>query len=143
MSGGVLFAADAELMRFCRAYMRCVESGGVRVGDLMLLDVLCRCAGPHTPVTLADRFGVSKPMIAARLAGLERDGFIVRVPSPEDKRSVYIMPTKKCVDVMGRVEQSMGAQRIAKKMGEKKFERFMSLVVLANRALGVGDESGA
>ena len=67
----------------------------IRPSQMVLLEILCAMPGPHTPVMLADSMHVSRPMIAAHLAALVDSGYVSRVASPDDGRSVIILPTKR------------------------------------------------
>ena len=125
---------DDELLSFCRVYLKKIAEADVRPGDMMLLRILCCGAGACTPATLATQMGVSKPMVTARLAVLMRAGYVVRVPSPVDGRSVYVLPTKKCIELM-KNNRVGPLEKISKKMGQKKFERFLELVSVANSVL--------
>ena len=61
---------------------------------MRILGILCGVPGVHTTVSLADMLRVSRPMVASHLVALQRAGYVTRVASPEDGRSVYILPTK-------------------------------------------------
>ena len=111
-----------------------MEKLPLRFGDIVLLHILCGRPGGHTPATLAADLGVSKPMITVRLNNLIRDGYVVRLPSPTDGRSVYVMPTKKATDVIAQIEQAPVLQKIKGKLGAKNFDKFLELINLANKA---------
>ena len=52
-------------------------------------------AGPHTPAALADAAGVTRATMTGLIDTLERDGYVRRVPDPDDRRmlSVRLTPT--------------------------------------------------
>ncbi len=120
---------------FCRACVRGMGEQSLRAGDIVLLNVLCTQPGVHTPATLAADLGVSKPMITARLNKLIHEGYAVRLPSPTDGRSVYIMPTKKSIDMIAQIEQASVLTKIKEKLGTKNFSKFLELISLANNAI--------
>ena len=128
---------ENEIALFCRTYMRLRPRLSMRHSEMVLLDILCVTPGPHTPVSLADMLCVSRPMVAAHLAALQSAGLITRIASPEDGRSVYILPTKSGKKLYS--EYHSAAQRIlselANKMGAKKFESFVKLIAMANKVL--------
>lgn len=126
---------DFDLFLFLHNCARSMENLPLRLGDVVLLNQLCRRAGGYTPVTLAAALGVSKPMITARLNNLVRDGYVVRMPSPTDGRSVYIVPTKKSVEVIMKIEQLPLLKKIKEKMGVKNFDKFLELINIANDAI--------
>ena len=124
-----------DLFLFCHKCVRSMEKLPLRLGDIVLLSLLCRRAGGHTPATLAMDLGVSKPMITARLNNLIQDGYVVRLPSPTDGRSVYVMPTKKSLDVIMKIEQLPLLKKMKERMGAKNFDRLLELINLASDAI--------
>jgi len=64
---------------------------GISHGRFMLLVVLDR--DPEQPLAaseLAEQAGVTKQTITSLLDGLEKDGYVTRVPHPQDRRSVMV-----------------------------------------------------
>lgn len=99
--------------------MRANSGMPIRHSQMLVLEILCTMPGPHTPMMLADL------------------GYVSRVVSPDDGRSVIILPTKK-----GRklyLEYLATNQRLlsdlSQKMGIKKFESLIKLISLANKYL--------
>jgi DNA-binding MarR family transcriptional regulator len=89
---------NAEIMRFCRVFMRNAgDDMSIRASQFAVLSIMCTTPGLHVPAILAETLHVSKAMISAHLAVLIEHGLVVRVPSPEDGRSVYVMPSKRGV----------------------------------------------
>ena len=129
--------AENEIALFCQAYMRARPRLPIRHSEMAVLDILCGVAGTHTPVSLSQALGVSRPMVASHLAALQRAGYVTRVASPEDGRSVYILPTKSGKKLYA--EYNSANQRIFAKltqqMGTKKFETFVKLIAMANKIL--------
>lgn len=126
-----------DVMNFCRNYMRGQPSLPIRQSQMSVLEILCNEPGPHTPVFIADKLGVSRPMVAAHLAALQDLGYVTRVASPDDGRSVYVLPTKSGKKIY---DEYVSANRkimldLSHKMGAKKFETFMDLISMANNAL--------
>ena len=91
--GGVM-NENMEMVRFCRGFLRGVSDLPIRPSEFAVLEILCAVPGAHTPASLAEKLGVSKPMLSAHLSSLIRRGVVLRVPSPEDGRSTYVVPTK-------------------------------------------------
>ncbi|MDE7141146.1 MAG: MarR family transcriptional regulator, partial [Treponemataceae bacterium] len=60
----------------------------VRPSEMGVLNIISETAGPHTPVMLAEMLKVSKPMITAHITSLEKNGYIIKSPSPQDKRAL-------------------------------------------------------
>ena len=129
--------AVCELDLFCRVYMRLRPGLPIRHSEMSVLEILCVTPGPHTPVSLAGALRVSRPMVAAHLNALQSVGLITRISSPEDGRSVYILPTKsgkKLFAEYHRANQRIVAE-LSQKMGAKKFETFVRLITTANKIL--------
>ena len=128
---------ENEIALFCQAYMRLRPLLPIRHSEMAVLDILCVTPGPHTPVSLADALRVSRPMVAAHLNALQTAGLITRVSSPEDGRSVYILPTKggkKLYTEYLRANQRVVAE-LSQKMGTKKFDTMVKLIAQANEIL--------
>ena len=123
-----------ELQKFCRAYMREFPDLPIRYGQFAVLEILCNGVRGMTPMQIADMLHVSRPMIAAHLGVLQADGFVVRVASPDDGRSVYILPTKQAQKLVDKTKQDLEKIHavLIQKMGQKKFETFVRLAYMAN-----------
>lgn len=129
---------DAEIMRFCRAFMRNVgDDMPIRASQFAVLNIMCTVPGPHVPAVLADRLHVSKAMISSHIAALMRCGLIVRVPSPEDGRSVYVMPSKRGRDLFNKISRkNVEKMNVLKsQMGAKKFDTLVRLITIANQII--------
>jgi DNA-binding MarR family transcriptional regulator len=55
--------------------------------------------GNPSPTELAQQLGLSKPSVSAVIDKLTTDGFLRKVPSPEDRRSYHLHLTKKGKEV--------------------------------------------
>ena len=129
---------DVEIMRFCRAFMRNVgDDMPIRASQFAVLNIMCTVPGPHVPAALADALRVSKAMISAHIAALMAHGLVVRVPSPEDGRSVYVMPSKRGRDLFNKISKQNAEKMNALKsqMGVKKFETLVQLIMTANKII--------
>ena len=117
--------------------MRANSGMPIRHSQMLVLEILCTMPGPHTPMMLADCMRVSRPMITAHLAALADLGYVSRVASPDDGRSVIILPTKRGRKLYS--EYITANQRflsdLSQKMGIKKFESLIKLISLANKYL--------
>lgn len=130
-------SVNYELDLFCRAYMRANSGMPIRHSQMLVLEILCTTPGPHTPMMLADCMRVSRPMVTAHLVALADLGYVSRVASPDDGRSVIILPTKKGRKLYS--EYITASQRflsdLSQKMGIKKFDAMIKLISLANKYL--------
>lgn len=132
---------ENEIALFCRTYMCLRPRLSIRRSEMTVLGILCGVPGVHTPVSLANMLCVSRPMIASHLAALQSAGYVTRVASPEDGRSVYILPTKSGKKLYS--EYHSASQRVlanlSRQMGAKKFDTFVKLITTANKILGAQD----
>lgn len=128
---------DVEIMRFCRAFMRDMGDMPIRNSQYAVLNIMCTTPGPHVPVGLAETLGVSKAMVSAHLVALMERGLVVRVPSPEDGRSVYVMPSRRGKDLFNKIAQANNEKLnlIKAQLGAKKFDAFIKLVSQVNRII--------
>jgi DNA-binding MarR family transcriptional regulator len=55
----------------------------------------CLPSGPRTPAELAEAAGVTRATMTGLIDTLERDGFVRRVPDPEDRRMMSVVLTAK------------------------------------------------
>ena len=126
-----------ELQQFCVLFGQNKCDMSIRPSEIRLLDILCRVGGPHTPVSLAKCLGVSRPMISAHLSRLVNMGLVVRMSSPDDGRSFYVVATKKGKNVILQVNQNVDSSLdvLRKKLGAKKFESLVKLIIQANQAM--------
>lgn len=70
--------------------------------------------GAASPTDLADDLGVSGAGVTGRLDGLEKKGWIRRIPSVDDRRRILVEATKdgiaiwrKAMDIRGDAEQNL------------------------------------
>ena len=64
------------------------------------------CATPGiSQDQLASRICINKSNVARQAAILEEDGFIIRTPSPTDKRIMQLFPTQKTLDLLPQISK--------------------------------------
>ena len=129
---------DVEIMRFCRAFMRSVgDDMPIRASQFAVLNIMCTVPGPHVPAALADALHVSKAMISAHISALISHELIVRVPSPEDGRSVYVMPSKRGRDLFNKIVRQKAEKLNLLKvgMGVDNFDMLIQLIAKANKII--------
>lgn len=76
-------------------------------------------------------------MITAHLTSLTNKGYIVKQPSPEDKRGYYILPTEKGLALVESAKLDMYQQLeyLKEGMGQEKFDTLVMLAQEANKVL--------
>ena len=128
---------NLEIMQFCRRYLQLQSGVEIRPSELKILAVMCGGMGPHTPAQLAMQLNVSRPMISATISRMVAAGIIVRVPSPDDGRSVCLMPTKHGVQIMKQVNKNTAQimNTLTQRMGQKKLDTFIKLIGAVNSVL--------
>jgi MarR family transcriptional regulator, organic hydroperoxide resistance regulator len=65
------------------------DSMGLHLTDMQCFGVL-ELLGPVTPGTLAERTGLTTGGVTVMLDRLQKEGFVKRVPNPNDRRSVLV-----------------------------------------------------
>jgi DNA-binding MarR family transcriptional regulator len=86
---------------------------GISHGRFMLLVILD--GEPETPLPaseLAEHAGVTKQTITSLLDGLEKDGYVIRLPHPQDRRSVMIQLTQQGSAVLERIMPGMYRKQV-------------------------------
>lgn len=71
---------------------------GVTFRQCQVLGCLALC-GPLTQAALAERMGIEPPTLVGILDRMQRDGWVVRRPCPEDRRKNWIEPTAAAIPV--------------------------------------------
>lgn len=129
--------ANAVLSRFSRNYMALKKNLPIRPSEMAVLNILSVFPERHTPVMLAERLGVSKPMITALLTALSKRGYITREPSREDKRAYFVLLTPKGEELVkaASAEANGHLQDLLAALGQKDFDLLIELTQKANRAL--------
>ena len=135
------FFANAVLSVFCKNYMGLKKGLPVRPSEMGVLNIISETAGPHTPVMLAEMLKVSKPMITAHITSLEKNGYIIRSPSPQDKRAYYILPTEKAKTLVQAAKSDLKNKLdvLKKELGRDDFNALVALVEKANKIIERND----
>ena len=77
---------------------------GIGGHQMMYIVRICHHPGIKQDL-LSKHISVNKSNVTRQLAALEKDGFIERKPSMEDKRSVLVYPTAKALEVCPIIEE--------------------------------------
>ena len=133
------FSANAVLSIFSKSYMELKRGLPVRPSEMGVLNIISETEGPHTPVMLAELLRVSKPMITAHITSLENKGYIVKSPSPQDKRAYFILPTEKAKALVEQAKADLAQKLDCLKqgLGQENFETLIDLAEKANNVLEV------
>lgn len=122
--------ANRVFSKFSRNYMELKKNLPIRPSEMAVLNIITQREGQYTPLMIAELLGVSKPMIAAHLQVLLKKGYIQKEVSTEDRRSFYVLPTDKAVQL---TEQFNGKQTEYLKamettIGEAEFNKLIYLL---------------
>ena len=136
--------ANIAFTKFARENWELKRYLPIRPSEMSALNIIIYHEGNITPLAIAERLGVSKPMTAAHLQSLEEKGYIYREASPEDKRSFFVRPTEAGRELAREFEtkQREYMKKVEEKMGEGEFDELVRLLESAHRILhGMRDES--
>ena len=109
----------------------------IRPSEMGALNIIIHHEGNITPLAIAERLGVSKPMIAAHLQALDEKGYIRKEVSPVDKRSYRVLPTEEGRALAREFEarQREYMMRVEEQMGEGEFDELVRLLESARHIL--------
>mgnify|MGYP003294202341 CR=1 FL=1 len=98
------------------------------------------CANPGISQDgLARLICINKSNVARQAAILEEDGFIIRKPSPADKRVMELYPTEKTLALLPEISQILKCWEgcIGSTLSEEEIDQLSSLLAkMKNRATG-------
>ncbi|MBD5548758.1 MAG: MarR family transcriptional regulator [Lachnospiraceae bacterium] len=135
------FFANAVLSVFCKNYMGLKKGLPVRPSEMGVLNIISETEGPHTPVKLAEMLKVSKPMITAHITSLENKGYIIKSPSPQDKRAYHILPTEKAQALVQKAKADLTHKLdwLIDGLGQDDFNSLVALAEKANKIIERND----
>lgn len=101
--------------------------------------------GEPSQVELADRIGVEAPTLAGILTRMERDGWLERIPCPQDRRRKRIRPTPKAEAIWNRTVQCCRRvrARAIEGISAEELERLKGICEKIRRNLGSPLEEAA
>lgn len=132
--------ANIAFSKFSRDYSLLKKSLPIRPSEMGVLNIITRREEMFTPVMIAELLGVSKPMIAAHISSLEKQGYVYRESSLNDKRSFFVMPTDKAEELVAKAEEELEKQLkvIENRLGKERFDLLVSLLEQTQDALEPG-----
>lgn len=130
-------SANAVLSIFCSGYMELKKELPVRPSEMGVLNIIVQREGLFTPLMIAELLDVSKPMITAHITALEKKGYIKKEYLKEDKRSFYVKPTDKALELVKTTAKKMSQNlyQIEASLGEERFETLLSILDDTNKIL--------
>lgn len=129
--------ANIVLSKFSRDYIDLKNNLPIRPSEMGVLNLLVKREGKYTPLAIADMLGVSKTMVAAHIAVLEKGEYIVKQPSETDKRSFFVLPTEKAKRLVQEVDERLDSQLrfLEKTMGADMFDALITLADWAQKTI--------
>ena len=129
--------ANIVLSKFSRDYIDLKNNLPIRPSEMGVLNLLVKRDGKYTPLAIADMLGVSKTMVAAHIAVLEKGEYIVKQPSETDKRSFFVLPTEKAKRLVYEVDERLDNQLrfLEKTMGADMFDALITLADWAQKTI--------
>lgn len=115
--------ANIIFSKFSRNYMNLKKDLPIRPSEMGVLNIIVKREGFFTPIMIAELLEVTKPMVASHINKLEKKGYITKQYSLNDKRSFYVIPTDKAIDLVNKAESKLNEKLIyiEEKLGSKKF----------------------
>jgi DNA-binding MarR family transcriptional regulator len=107
----------------------------VGLGEVDVLACLRQQAPPYRlrPIDLADMCMVTTGAITGRISRLERRGYVMRVPSASDKRTVYVQMTDAGDKLVQKIHKSIDGSsrflRAIRTLPESDQERFNKILI--------------
>ncbi len=122
--------ANVVFSKFARDYMELKKELPIRPSEMGVLNLLTHSEDDWTPLMLADRMGVSKPMITAHIQALVKKGYVDRKTSEADQRSFFVHPTEKGKALADAFEKRQTAilQGVEARLGTAEFEMLIRLM---------------
>lgn len=126
--------ANAVISKFCKNYNDLKKDLPIRPSEMGVLNIIVEKGGKFTPLMIAELLEVSKPMITAHISVLEKKGYVYKEYSIEDRRSFYIMPTEKAVNLVKSTAEKMGKNltKLEELIGENEFSKLLQLLSRAS-----------
>ena len=129
--------ANIVLSKFSRDYIDLKNDLPIRPSEMGVLNLLLKREGKYTPLAIADMLGVSKTMVAAHIAVLEKGEYITKQPSETDKRSFFVLPTEKAKRLVAEVDNRLDSQLkfLEQTMGADMFDALITLADWAQKTI--------
>lgn len=122
--------ANIILSKFSRDYMDLKKNLPIRPSEMGVLNIIVSRQGKFTPIQLSSMLEVSKPMVTAYISVLEKKGYIRREYLKEDRRSYYIIPTEKGIELVENTAIHVSSQlsTLENSLGKRNFETMLDLM---------------
>ncbi len=132
-----IIQAAEQISLFCRLNINSKRELPIRSSEMGMLIYLCKTDGDNTPMGVARFFNVSKAMATNMVTSLYKKGYIEKLPSPSDGRSLLLNSTVKAKTLVDSTydEYFKTMAVLKEKMGDEDFNAFLLLLEKANKIL--------
>lgn len=132
--------ANVAFSKFSRNYMETKKDLPIRPSEMAVINIITKREGDFTPLAIAELLGVSKSMIAAHIASLEKQEYIYKENSEIDKRSFFVRPTEKAKVLADEfeVKQTEILKKMEHLIGEDEFDHLVGVLEKLNAAVTDG-----
>lgn len=132
------FSSDDEhISLFCRLAPATTANLPIRSSEMGMLIYLCSDSKEHTPMEVSRYFKVGRAMVTNMATSLSAHGYLEKLPSPTDGRSVILHPTDKARNLV-RTNYSKyhrTIQDLHYGLGDAKFAQLIELLKESNSIL--------
>lgn len=130
--------ANIVFSKFIRAYMSLKSDLPIRPSEMGVLNIIVKRDGFFTPVMISELLEVTKPMVANHIAVLERKGYITKKYLTTDKRSFYVIPTSKAIDLVSEEEKKLNNKlfKVENLLGTHEFNELVNTLDEVRKLLG-------
>jgi DNA-binding MarR family transcriptional regulator len=143
MKNSLTYRLSEVMSAFCRANMNRKSNLPIRASEMGALIYITLNAGSNgvRAVELSEYFGIRKSSISEIINSLEKQGYIERTSSSNDKRSSPLFPTEKGKVLVNNAFQDYHAisNKLMEKIGIEKCEEFLKMLETATKILQNGD----
>lgn len=141
---GYIWAAE-QISLFCRLNMNARPALPIRSSEMGMLIYLCQTDGDKTPTGIARFFNVSKARATNMVTSMHQRGYVEKKACAADRRSSYIIPTKKAQSLVENAYEAyyQSLRALRERLGEADFAALLALLERANNVLLEEKEHGS
>ncbi|MFZ5985648.1 MAG: MarR family winged helix-turn-helix transcriptional regulator [Bacillota bacterium] len=143
MPSDLAYRLSEGMSAFCRANMNRKSNLPIRSSEMRALIFITLNAGDIgvRAVELSDYFGIQKSSVSSIIASLEKQGYVKRTLSENDKRNSPLFPTKRGTKLVNETieEYHRISNRLIDIIGIKKSEEFLQILNMAAKIIQNGD----
>lgn len=143
MKNELAYRLSECISAFCRANMNRKSNLPIRSSEMGILIFITLNAGETgvRAVELSEYFGMQKSSVSLVIKSLEKQGYIKRTLSGDDKRSNPLFPTEEGTRLVNEAfeEYHRFSSRLIAKIGTEKCEEFLQILNIATKIIQSGD----